>query len=229
VRGRSIGAAPALCVGIAQPVMRRANFYADGFNFFHGCIRGTPYKWLDLEKFFALTFRNLTIHRIRYFTAHLRSTTEDPELLQRQLTYIRALETIPCLSVHLGRFDRYAKLRPLYANPPISPPQMVKVVEQDEKGSDVNLASYLLVDGFKGEYDVAVVVSNDSDLAEPIRLVRAELGLVVGVLNPRRRIAQDLQRVARFYRPVRQGPLSAALFPPSLADANGVITKPPGW
>jgi hypothetical protein len=53
---------------------------------------------------------------------------------------------------------------------------MVSIIEEEEKGSDVNLASYLLVDGFAGEYDIAIVVSNDSDLAEPIRLVRSILG-----------------------------------------------------
>ena len=25
--------------------------YIDGFNLFYGMLKGTPYKWLDLEKF----------------------------------------------------------------------------------------------------------------------------------------------------------------------------------
>ena len=53
----------------------------------------------------------------------------------------------------------------------------------EEKGSDVNLAAHLLVDGFTGKYEVAVVVSNDADLLEPVRLVRAVLGLPVGVIK----------------------------------------------
>ena len=43
----------------------------------------------------------------------------------------------------------------------------------EEKGSDVNLATYLVADGFRDLYDTAVVVSNDSDLAEPLKLVCA--------------------------------------------------------
>ena len=54
----------------------------------------------------------------------------------------------------------------------------------EEKGSDVNLASHLLVDGFRDRYDLAVVISNDSDLTEPVRFVREDLNKPVGVLNP---------------------------------------------
>ena len=38
-----------------------------------------------------------------------------------------------------------------------------------------NLATYLLHDGFTGAYDTAVIVSNDSDLREPVRVVRTVL------------------------------------------------------
>ena len=33
--------------------------------------------------------------------------------------------------------------------------------DSEEKGSDVNLATRLLVDGFNGDYEQAVVVSNE--------------------------------------------------------------------
>lgn len=103
------------------------------------------------------------------------------------------------------------------------------MIEQEEKGSDVNLASYLLVDAFAQEYDIAVVVSNDSDLLTPISLVRSVLGRKVALLNPRPRTAKDLQGVADIYRDVRLGPLQACQFPPTLRDANGTITKPATW
>jgi hypothetical protein len=62
--------------------------------------------------------------------------------------------------------------------------QYVRVIKTEEKGSDVNLAAHLLRDGFRGYYRVAVVVSNDSDLCTPVRLVRQDLGLPVGILRP---------------------------------------------
>jgi hypothetical protein len=70
------------------------------------------------------------------------------------------------------------------AHPSSAGPQTVEVIRTEEKGSDVNLASYLLLDGFRGDGESAVVISNDSDLKVPIELAQKELGLVVGVVNP---------------------------------------------
>ena len=52
---------------------------------------------------------------------------------------------------------------------------MVRVWNLEEKGSDVNLPSYLLRDGFLGEYEAAVVISDDSDLVEPTQIGRAHV------------------------------------------------------
>lgn len=54
----------------------------------------------------------------------------------------------------------------------------------DEKGSDVNAASHLLLDVLQGTVDAAVVISNDSDLALPIR--EAHLSVPVLTVNPSR-------------------------------------------
>ena len=174
-------------------------------------------------------FPNYHINRIRYFTALVESTPRDPSQRQRQLTYLRALETVPNLHIHYGRFYTTVRRRWLENVPPGSPPQEVEVIQAEEKGSDVNLATHLLVDGFDKDYEVAIVVSNDSDLLEPIKLVRKRLGLQVGILNPRKHTARDLQGQVDFYRQVRRGPLSVSQFPDTLTDANGTITKPPGW
>ena len=67
--------------------------------------------------------------------------------------------------------------------PPATGPKTVQVMKSEEKGSDVNLATYLLVDAFDDDYEMAVVVTNDSDLAEPIRLVRQKFRKKVLVLT----------------------------------------------
>jgi hypothetical protein len=59
----------------------------------------------------------------------------------------------------------------------------VEVVKTEEKGSDVNLATFLLLDAFKRDCDVAVVISNDSDLKLPIEVAQRELGLRIGVIT----------------------------------------------
>ena len=100
----------------------------------------------------------------------------------------------------------------------------------EEKGSDVNLATHLVADGFRGDYDTAVVFSNDSDLAEPIRIVCSELQKPIILINPHMTTAWDLRNIPGVnYRSVRLGALQAAQFPPQLQDANGPITKPSTW
>ncbi len=106
---------------------------------------------------------------------------------------------------------------------------MVEVLDTKEKGSDVSLATYLLVDGFKQDYQVAVVISDDSDLVEPIKLTINQLGLPVGVLHPYRMHSAELSQIAKFYRPIRQRVLKVSQFPTALVDAEGSITKPTSW
>lgn len=204
------------------------NVYVDGFNLYYGCLKGTPYKWLDLGALCQALLPPNKIQRIRYFTAKV-SAQADPHQPVRQNTYLRALQTVPGLSVHLGHFLTSTTRMPL-ANPIPGRPRTVEVIKTEEKGSDVNLATYLLADAFRAEADIFVVVSNDSDLMEPIRLVRQELGFRVGIVNPHPVISRALQRTQpSFTKQIRQGVLAVSQFPEQLSDAHGTITKPPTW
>ena len=110
---------------------------------------------------------------------------------------------------------------------------MLKWTSTREKGSDVNLATYLLVDGYEAEYEQALVISNDSDLALPIKMVRDKLGLPVGVTNPSTNVkmptAKQLQDAATFLRRLYPKTLKACQFPTTFTDVNGTITKPAAW
>ncbi|MCJ1673959.1 MULTISPECIES: hypothetical protein [unclassified Rathayibacter] len=59
---------------------------------------------------------------------------------------------------------------------------MASIARREEKGSDVNVASHLLIDVLERSVDAAVVISNDSDLEFPIREARRRVP--VGVVNP---------------------------------------------
>jgi uncharacterized LabA/DUF88 family protein len=159
------------------------NVYVDGFNLYYGCLKGTPYRWLDLHALCRRLLPRDTIHRIRYFSALVSARSDNPHQNQRQQAYLRALRTIPCLSVHLGNF-RTHPVSMLLARPQPGGPTMVEVVKTEEKGSDVNIATHLLLDGCRRDCGTAVVISNDSDLKDPIELAQSELGLRVGVVNP---------------------------------------------
>jgi hypothetical protein len=59
---------------------------------------------------------------------------------------------------------------------------MVSYASREEKGSDVNVASHLLLDVLQDRIDAAVVVSNDSDLRFPVQ--QARMRVPVGTVNP---------------------------------------------
>lgn len=204
------------------------NIYVDGFNVYYGCLRGTPYRWLDLDALCRRLFPRDTVHRIRYFTAMVSARLGDPQQPQRQQAYLRALETIPHLTIHRGRYLTHPTRMPL-AHPRPGGPTTVEVIKTEEKGSDVNLATYLLLDAFRRDCDTAVVISNDSDLKEPVELAQSELGIKVGVVNPHQPARRSRALRPSFYRQIRSKDLQLCQFPPVLEDAHGAIHRPAGW
>lgn len=168
------------------------------------------------------------IHEIKYFTASVAARPNDPDQPVRQQTYLRALRTLPNVSIILGHFLTSEVTMPV-ANPSPGQPKYIKVMKTEEKGSDVNLATHLLNDAYKKEYDIAVVITNDSDLLEPIRIVRQELGLAVGVLNPHQKPSRALLPHVTFIKQIRKGVLANSQFPPTLTDSTGTFSKPVTW
>ncbi|KAB8143473.1 NYN domain-containing protein [Chloroflexia bacterium SDU3-3] len=207
----------------------KTNIYVDGFNLYYCAVKGTPYKWLNIHKLSTSLLPRHTINSITYFTAHVSARPNDPDQHTRQQLYLRALRTIPNLQIVLGHFLTSSVMMRLVSPPPGSSPY-VNVIKTEEKGSDVNIATHLLKDGFMGEYDAAILITNDSDLVEPIKVIRKDLGLVVGVLNPNpRHPSVELGKHASFQKPIRQGALASSQFDDTLADANGTFNKPSSW
>ena len=98
----------------------------------------------------------------------------------------------------------------------------------EEKGSDVNLASHLLNDAWKDLFEVAAVISNDTDLVTPIRMVTTERKKPVFVICPGRwQMAPKLENVASYVRHIRSAMLKAAQFPNPIPGTT--ISKPTNW
>jgi hypothetical protein len=203
------------------------NIYIDGFNLYYGALKGTPFKWLDVNALCSLVLpaSHHQIHRIKYFTALVEPRPGDPEQPLRQQTYLRALRTIPHLSIYYGHF--LSRVVPMHLAPPSY--GTVRVIRTDEKGSDVNLATHLLADGFRHDYDAAVIVSNDSDLLAPLLVAKNELSKAVGVLCPHKHPSVDLQHNATFFKSIRQSALAKCQFAHTLTDTNGPFSKPATW
>lgn len=203
----------------------RTYIYIDGFNFYYRVVKRTPYKWLDLKAMFTnLLDPQNNIVKIKYFTA-IVSGKIDPDQPIRQKTYIRALEKyIPELEVYYGHFLSHEVYAPL-AGP--LPMKFVKIIKSEEKGSDVNLAVHLLNDAWLNKFDCAVVVSNDSDLAEALRIVKNDHKKVIGLLTPVDSPSMELKKYATFIKQIRKGVLSISQLPDPIPGTT--IFKPKTW
>ncbi len=82
----------------------------------------------DFEKLVRLVFPHHAINKIRYFTARVNAPPYDPQKPQRQAIYLRALATIPSLTIHYGTFLSHVVKMPL-ANPTHGGPHLVDVIK----------------------------------------------------------------------------------------------------
>jgi uncharacterized LabA/DUF88 family protein len=205
----------------------RTTVYVDGFNLYYRAVKGTPYKWLNIYTLFKRLLKvENQINKIRYFTAKVTGKV-DFDQPRRQKLYLNALETIPEVSIHYGSFLAKSTKRPITGS---APRKFVTVDNFEEKGSDVNLASYLIHDGWRDMYDVAAVVTNDTDLVLPIELVIRDIKKPVGLILPCHPGAPALKSVASFVRHIRKNDLKSSQFPDEVQTYDGrKISKPLSW
>ncbi len=212
--------------------------YIDGFNLYYRALKGTSHKWLDVAAMSAASLpSDCTIEQVNYYTAHI-SGRVDPLAPKRQHSYLRALESLHGVKVHYGNFLVTQKWAGLVQPPSFRPstmldnasiPQVAYVWKTEEKGSDVNLGVHLVRDAFRGIFDLAAVVTNDTDLVEPIRIVTQELGKSVTLLSPVSQPATSLVRVSTSVRHVRPY-LGPCQLPARVQARNGKwVCKPTEW
>lgn len=208
------------------PAMR-VSIYVDGFNLYYGALKPTPsLKWLDLQALGG-ALRPGAAMTIRYFTARVRPIP-DAQAQNRQKLYLAALGTLSRVTIHYGRFKSHPTFMPMVTPVP-GGPKTVEVYKTEEKGSDVNIGTMLLLDGMDKLYDEAIVISGDSDLAEPVRAANARFA-PVHVLNPRPTGSQELTRAATSYAHLDLTLLQSCQLPNSIQLASGNnITRPPTW
>jgi uncharacterized LabA/DUF88 family protein len=185
------------------------------------CLRLKPkgFKGTDLSLLAQELLKGTDqIECIRYFTADVSPRAGDPEAPKRQQSYFRALKTIPELHIHKGKFLTKKIHRPIIGQSQ----SYVFVNDTEEKGSDVNLASHLLMDGFCDSYDVALVMSQDTDLLEAMRMVRDDLNKEIVVAwfdgsDP----GKKHKKVASAIRHVTNGMLTRSQFPNPVIGRGG--------
>lgn len=146
--------------------------------------------------------------------------------------YLRAVRTNSKISLYLGEFGTDVRAMPLHLwqYDDAAHPITVRVRKTEEKGSDVALATHLVVDAMRGVADAYFVVSNDSDLAEPRRFVVQDLQVIASLILP----SQNPSRALLVTRPqiirkLRAGVLGEVQLPNLLRDSVGDIREPEEW
>jgi len=225
----------------------KACFYIDGFNLYQARLkRNRGYRWLNLlDLARRLIADGETVTRVNFYTAYV-SGRIDAEAVRKQHAYLAALKTLAEVYIEPGNFvisDRWVKLvHPAQARPDGYPwpepyPQFVKASIPQEKGSDVKLGVHLVRDSFLNTYDVAYVLTNDSDLEEPIRVATQELGKKVMIVppilprSPENPVpAPSLRRVASGVRFLDDEDLREAQFPDEVErERSRPLRRPESW
>jgi len=164
---------------------------------------------------------------IRYFTALVKPRPDDPQQGQRQQTFLRALGTLPNVSIHYGTFLSNPTRMPLAR--PTRRARTAEVIKTEEKGSDVNLASLAARGRISREIRGCRRHLKRFRPRAAIQIVRDELKLPVGVVNPRGHPSRQLLAVSSFFKRIRPGLLQASQLPETLQDEQGTITRPAAW
>jgi uncharacterized LabA/DUF88 family protein len=212
--------------------------YIDGFNLYYRALKnnGLGMKWLNLDKFVKKLLPNNDIVLINYYTARV-SSRSNPNSPKNQQVFFNALGTLSNVKIHLGQFLVHSIWAYINQPPEFRPPvqniksRLVKILKTEEKGSDVNMASHLVRDAFLGSFECAAILTNDTDLVEPIRIVTNEVKLPIILLSPdlKNNPAQKLIDVATSVRRIRKSHITLSQFPDIITNGNKIITKPSTW
>jgi hypothetical protein len=210
--------------------------YIDGFNFYYRLFKNSnrihqlppALKWLDVRKLSVRLAPGQTIDWVGYFTAPIVPNQLDPDQHIRQRAYLSALETLPNVEVVRGSFRKVEKRGIQQSNPGQG---VVAFDTYEEKGSDVNLGVRLVWDAARGAFDSAIVVSNDSDLADAIRIVTSEIGKTVYVHSPDVAVNNALRPpVSTKSRPIDTKHFKFCRLPdPVVTSAGVLISCPARW
>ena len=217
-----------LSISDARGVMaKRSIVYIDGFNLYYGSVRGTPYKWLNLQRYFTLLRPDDDLQQIHYFTALIDGPTQP-----NQVTYLKALGTLPLMHVVLGKF-KTKRVRCGVSQCTFGGTRFFPASE--EKRTDVNIAVHILDDAYQNRCDRFVLVSGDSDLVPAVDKVKAlfptkEMIVYVPSRDPIRGAAVELRSAADKHRSLPLNLFPRAQFPLTLPDGfNGLLKKPSHW
>lgn len=207
----------------------RTIVYVDGFNLYYGAVKNTPYKWLNLDRYFTRLRPGDDIVSVKYFTAEIVGGTKP-----NQVVFLKALSTLPRVQIILGRFKN-KRIKCAVAMCQSLNPLDRFFEKPEEKRTDVNIAVNMLDDAYQNLCDQFVLVSGDSDLVPAVRMIRdrfpdKKVIVYIPTQNPVRGAAVELRGVAHKHRELPLNLLQHCQFPTNVPDgAGGFYVKPTSW
>ena len=199
----------------------KVNVYIDGFNLYHSTLQHThpDCRWLNLFELSKRLINPITeeIQNVYYFSA---LTTWLPERAKKHLLYIHALRTVGVIDI-LGKFSLRERKCPLCSS---------RYLAHEEKKTDINIAVNLLCDAAADEFDTALILSGDSDLAPVTSKLRQLCPTKkIGIIVPKGQSAMHLKQNADFFKKIQVKDLKKSLLPQQVIYNGKTITAPPGW
>ena len=205
--------------------MFRLIAYIDGFNLYYGLRESNwrRYYWLDVSALVRRIVKaDQDVVAVKYFTSRVSSTASDPDKARRQEAYIEALQAQSRVEVFYGH----------YLQKPMTCRQCgCSWTVREEKRTDVNIAVEMMTDALQDHYDVAMLITGDSDLSgviERLRILYRDKRIVV--VFPPLRVSKRLRQVASAYFDIRRPILAKCQLPDAVEKPDGhVLRRPDSW
>lgn len=196
----------------------RVIVYIDGFNIYFGILEAgfLNCKWLNISKLAnSLMQASQELVEIKYFTSRV---SNNPDKQKRQTTYLEALETVG-IKIFYGHYQsdrtecrQCGNIWPTF----------------HEKMTDVNIATQIILDAYKDKYDMAMLISGDSDLVPPIKAIHENFkNKRVFVAFPPKRHNASVALVAKGSMMIGRKKLVDSLFEDEIPKKDGYILKKP--
>ncbi len=199
--------------------MSRVIGYIDGFNLYYGLRdrRWHQFYWIDPHRLIqALLAPTHTLVAVKYFTARVK---DDPAKHARQSAYLDAISVHSQAEVILGRY---------YRKPVRCRNCAAQWTSYEEKMTDSAIASHLVADAFRDQFDTAFLVGGDTDIVPAIKMVRRWFpGKRFTVWFPPARKNQEVERACDDAGDVNGAHLQYALMPDRVEVRPGIFAERP--
>lgn len=229
----------------------RTRVYIDGYNLYYGCLKRSPYKWLDVLALLQHVLTNVPYQKdgmpityrfetpaIKYFTAPiLKAFAKSDDSVSSQIHYHSALtgHLGAELEIVKGYYDaRPARAHKWEAGKAARECEKIEMWKLEEKQSDVALALHAFSDAVRAEVDQIVVVTNDTDFGPAMEMIRQHTPVVIGLVAPIRsdtgNVNAQLERHAHWTRRhILDDEFARSQLPPMVRHQGRPVHKPLSW